>query len=161
MIVGIDPGGYGAIAAPDIQVVYDMPSKSVFITKNTKGKLQLRDKLNDIITEINNKLNISKIVVEAQRSFGKEGRNSMMTIGRNYDMFFSLAYYRGIEIDVIQPRDWKDYYKLTGKPKEASVDLCEELWPDMNFRGPKGAKKDGRADAMLIGQYYKEVKCTK
>lgn len=151
-ILSVDPGAKGALFLLGPNRVWDMPH-----IKTTRGKLQVFSELDEIISEVLAYGDLDVFTIEEQRSFGKEGRNSMMTIGRNYQMFFDLAYFHNINTCIVYPRDWKEYHNLIGTDKEASVFLAEEMFPEVAFRTPRGRKLDGRADAALMAVYWRDV----
>jgi hypothetical protein len=63
-----------------------------------------------------------------------------------------------VDFVLFEPSDWTRAYTLEGggtlqgQGKAAHVALARELAPDVVYVGPRGALRDGRADAVLLAQ---------
>ena len=58
-----------------------------------------------------------------------------------------------IPYDLVTPTVWMKAMGVGLGSKEASCLRAEQLFPGRSFRGPRGGKKDGVAEASLIAKY--------
>lgn len=145
-VLGIDPGASGALAwIEDDQCVAmkDMPLKD----KKVDG-WQLR-------YFIEHYGPVEYVVIEKVHSMPKQGVVSTFKFGMSYGAALGVTQALKLQILDVPPQTWKKYFDLTGKGKEASIDLALEKWPeakDWLYR-----KKDhGRADAALMALWGME-----
>lgn len=157
--IGIDPGAKGAFAIIDedgrISLLEDMPTYQVRKKKHivdAKGIKKLLD--NDPVYASMTRL----CIIEKQQSMGKEGRNTMLSIGISFGYLEMALIDRDIPYDIIRPQVWKKEFGLTGeKSKESSISKAEKLFPSSSLYGPKGGGKDGRAEALLMAEYSRRL----
>ena len=142
--IGVDPGKKGAIAIINedgsLDELHDMP----LIGKEYHLKR---------IAEIVQEHDIAFAVVEHQQVFGKEGRKTAFTIGVGYGILVMALESAGISYEEVRPTKWKPAFTLSKKEKADSVRMAQKLFPDGEFVTPRGALKDGRAEACLIAEY--------
>jgi len=161
IIVGIDPGVFGAFAIirhPEVLEVYDFPILTTLkTTKTKKGNLKKKTELDIEEFYITYKNLIRTwhpdlIIIEQVAARPGQGVSSMFSFGRT--MGATEAIIRtvgGIPIRYVQPAVWKKHHKLIKKGKDASVALCRLHYPAMTETFKKS--KDGRAEAVLIAEY--------
>ena len=152
MRVGIDVGISGAIAFlnDDLSLVgvFDMPvmvlsAKKQQVNATELGKL-FRFWLYDVPVE-----NVTAYV-EQVHSMPGQGVSAMFNFGTGYGVIQGVLGALQIPMVLVSPAVWKRRAGLTGKPKDASRTLAQQLYP----AAPLGRKKDvGRADSILIARF--------
>lgn len=177
MILGVDIGKSGGIANDTLS--WDMPIKKRIIKdaiyvldKDSKGRKQVyktgpnkgkvKKKLKTAAkyaTELDLKsiYNIFKdasvVVFEGmQQSFGNSAK-STKTTAYNEGKLHAVAELANCTIVVVPPHKWKKDMKLSNEKIE-SVQMAEQLRPHEKFRTPKGRLLDGRAEAILIREWW-------
>jgi crossover junction endodeoxyribonuclease RuvC len=140
IIIGVDPGVSGALALFDegkLQSVADMP---VF-----EGRVDA--------LELSALLQGAEIVyVENQHPMPRNGTIASFKLGMNYGVVLATIENLMIPIVRIPASTWKIWNGLRGKPKDASVQLARELWPNLRPE-IRLAKHHNRAEAALIARY--------
>ena len=94
-------------------------------------------------------------VVEHVHSMPKQGVASTFKFGRADGVLYGVL--AALEVPTIKvgSHQWKRFFHLTGKPKDASRALAIKLYPsiaNLNFK-----KHHGRADALLLARYLYET----
>lgn len=155
MIIGIDPGITGAIAAiyPEGDYhVADMP-----IMANGKGSAKVKSKVNPsgLVTVIeflrDGPFGKRKATVYLERvsSMPGQGVASMFSMGDTFGCIRGVCAALDIPLEIITPQSWKKAYGL-GSDKEVIRAKAIELFPD----APLTRKKDhNRAESLLIARY--------
>jgi len=154
LIIGIDPGLDGAIAAIDTHgsfiTVFDVPT---FTLQGNKGKkkrtLDLRGTF-EILEGLADGKNCTAYI-ELVHSMPKQGVRSMFTLGETFGALKMALAALKIPFEEITPQRWKKVM-LHGMPKDkdASRYKAQQLFPS----APLTRKKDhNRADALLIARY--------
>lgn len=153
-ILGIDPGGTGAIAmiaGPDLLFVEDMP---VFIVKRGRGN---KPELN--IPEFQALMSAWRPeVIWFERVGGMDGQSASaaFNFGRVTGAAEALARASGARFEQESPHIWKKQLKLTGKNKDDARAMATARWPQhaASFRLKK---HDGRAEAALLAEYGRRM----
>jgi hypothetical protein len=193
IIVSVDPGLSGGIAIMDEKIKgIDMPTikvevspkKEIFDLLNNKkqyiksgpnkGKPKMKIKKpakfkKDIdikkIYEIFNMADIIVIEMQGARP-GCSAMSSALTM-KNYGKLLAAATIANKELFIVSPNLWKKYFNLT-LSKEEKIKLTNSEYKKLSIKKIKKlydyeTKKDGIADAILIGKYYieKELSNTK
>ncbi len=148
MIVSVDPGNTGAIAAlgdtGTLLAVHDMP----VVNKNVSPALVFR--LMRLLA--NSSTNgVERVIIERAQSMPGQGVVSTFRYGTGYGIVLGVALEWPVEL--VTPTEWKRGMKLAGKDKDASRQRAIEEWPGSAslFR----RKKDhGRAEAALLGLWW-------
>jgi crossover junction endodeoxyribonuclease RuvC len=156
MIIGIDPGLYGAIGVLTDQgqflAVHDMPRVLVnpsAVVKERVDGAALRSLLQDLqLTRT-----ISYVVVERVHAHPDQGVSSVFSFGHSLGVIEGVLASLKLTYELVTPQAWKKYYKLTGKKKDAKEQgraVAIKLFPD----APLGLKKHAdRAEALLLARY--------
>ena len=58
-----------------------------------------------------------------------------------------------IPFELPTPQAWKKDVVQPKEGKEASMNAAARLFPDAEIYGPRGGRKDGRAEALLIAYW--------
>jgi Holliday junction resolvasome RuvABC endonuclease subunit len=138
VIIGIDPGLTGAIAATAGETLLwaeDMPAAG--------GRIAI-----PLLRQIIESDPPTLIAVEHVHSMPKQGVSSTFKFGVAYGVALGVAsHWRTIHIP---SQEWKKTFRLNGKPKDAARALAIELWPDHAALFARKARGQARADAALI-----------
>ena len=142
VIVGIDPGKSGAIAAlsadGQLQWVEDMTD----LTGTGIGSW-LAERLEGEIVRV--------CAVEQVHAMPKQGVSSTFTFGAGYGALLGALGALGVKTWMVTPNRWKREAKLSAD-KTASRQRAAELWPaDAHLF--RRVKDDGRAEAVLIADW--------
>lgn len=174
IVVGVDPGGKGALAlyrpnvAPmpgppgtDITIqppkllVWDMPTREVQVTKNKfKTELDL-DALHKLAALLVDSYGAQRVVIE--KVGGMPGQGSGFTFGWNCGVVHMAFISCGITPEIVSPGQWKKDAQVPADKKEA-VKCADATFPDYvgEFRRPHATQKgksvvrSDRAEAALL-----------
>lgn len=158
IIVGIDPGNKGGIAAI-----------------NNRGKLihaepmpKSAGLINKLLCEIIYNSDDTEVWIEKAQPHRttkdhKEGITQIFSTGYNYGKIKTIAevlkyraeeWGRRFHIEEVYPLTWKSAFKLS-KDKELSMKMCMFLYPESKdlIYCEKGGALDGVAEAILIAYY--------
>lgn len=153
LVIGVDPGLSGAIAAVEPKTehlawVIDMP-----IAGNTIATPLLADIHNVDAYGPWDVRRSDPVAIERVHSMPKQGVASTFTFGQAYGTLIGWFSARGHRIEHVTPVEWKRGFRLTAKDKDAARLLAIELWPDMADQFKRKADI-GRADAALIALHH-------
>ena len=154
VIFGIDPGLIGACAGIKFNKNKVINYGVFDFIKNNYDELDpvdLLEKMNFSLKD--NKGGEFHCFIEHAQAMPGNGVTGMFNYGVGYGIILATLTIGEIEYTKIRPAKWKKYFGLIKKPKLASVELAEKLFPDAELRGPRGGLKDGRAEALLIAEY--------
>lgn len=161
LILGIDPGITGAIAAVTpsgaLQWVLDMPVRDAGKKSRKASEIDgvelarvLRPHLADV----------AEAWIEEVTPMPSFGRDQAVKAGHGPFASFSLGDSRGcirgvcetlgLSVQRVHPRTWKSHYRL-GSDKDASRALAVRLYPGCEALARK--KDHGRAEAILLARY--------
>jgi crossover junction endodeoxyribonuclease RuvC len=162
IIIGIDPGITGAVAAIDhhgMQAVEDMP----FMEKSSsKGKATVRNQINaaalaDLLRRltIDYETNAIMVFIERVGSMQGQGVATMFSIGHSCGMIEGVVAALRLPHRLITPGEWKKAMKLPrGGDKNEARALAQRLYPQAPLQL---VKHHNRAEAILIARYGYEV----
>lgn len=147
ILIGIDPGLSGAIAALDGDKcigIWDMP-----VMNKSKGKNQIDPYgLKDLLARINPAM----AWVEFVSAMPGQGVTSMFSFGEGCGVIRGCLACHLLPHQYVVPRKWKKHFNLLGKDKSASIPAAKQLIPSSaEWITLKG--HNGRADAVLIAKY--------
>jgi crossover junction endodeoxyribonuclease RuvC len=150
MIIGIDPGKSGALAAltdnGHLIEVFDMPVVGTTIS----GAL-----LDEWIHNWVDPLAPTNVVavIEDVHAMPKQGVSTMFAFGRALGLVEGVVQGNGIPLHYVSPARWKRDMRL-GRDKGASRQRAIELWPS-SAPAFRRVKDDGRAEAALIAEWWR------
>ena len=164
MIVGVDPGLDGAIvfvpegvdrgSIPDIEI-YDMPTVKIRKSKRAYDYAEIeRILFNPVVVEF---VKAGLVVIEQTQPMPR-GRNSQAShgLGLCEGLFRGLCLAGKCPHVLYRPKIWQKHFgikKIKGDLKAQSYQIASGLFPNTSLTGPRGGKKDGRTDALLIAEY--------
>lgn len=163
IIISIDPGLKGAIGVISLSdkeikeyCVHDMPTMEVEKSnKKIKNMIDL-EKLDKLICRICDE-NIEKEIiswVERVSAMPGQGVTSMFSMGRGLGNVEMVLTCYNIPINWVSPQTWKKEVIFgAGSDKLISIDKAKDLFPLCEFETKRGRIIDGRAEALLIGEY--------
>lgn len=143
LVLGVDPGATGAIAALDavtgvLMWVEDMPSHEGVVSA-------------PLAADLLDSWPIMTAWVENVHSMPKQGVSSSFKFGRAFGTIVGVLGGARVPVEYVTPAVWKKQARLS-KDKGASRRAACELWPDRSdlFKRVKDAD---RAEAALIARY--------
>ena len=148
MIVGIDPGKSGGIAAVGDNGKFIDGIRMPIIKHGKRDVVDTR-KLTDWVGEISDGY-VDTIVIEQVNAMPGQGVTSMFNFGRHTGAVEGWALEFGKPVQWVTPRKWKAYYNLS-KDKRASLDRAvlefgwDKRWDVL--------ANDGIAEAALLALY--------
>lgn len=150
VIIGVDPGVSGAIAAISTLgnpiAVYDMPVISEGTKQQTSTHLAAA-----IFKKIAAEHNVLLVVLEHVTAMPKQGVTSSFNFGMNYGILRGVIGTLELPVTTIRPTIWKKFYQI-GHDKDKARKLALDTWPTLAEKLKR--KKDvDRAEAMLLANY--------
>lgn len=158
IIIGIDPGATGAIAAifPDeVAELNDIPVTKRIVGKKSRTFCYIPG-IAQILTSYaqNPDYNVTAYI-ERQHAMPKQGVVSMFVLGELYGALQGIFSALGVRYKTVRPQEWKkEVLSFTRADKQQSILKAVDLFPDLAQHMSR--KKDhGRAEALLIAEYGK------
>jgi crossover junction endodeoxyribonuclease RuvC len=151
MILGLDPGTSGAIAALDgheVALLADLPVH-MLAAKGRGDRAELD--VHTLHTLIAGLGPIEHVFVERVAARPGNGSVSMFRFGQACGAIYATLVVLGISITLVQPKAWQRHHGI-GPTPDAARQRAVQLYPAI---APRLARKaDGnRADALLIADY--------
>lgn len=175
-IISFDPGKDGAISVIDSETkeilwILDMPTYNADVS-GKKRSLPDWDVIDGHIVGLMVKFPGPHHFV-TEKLWPQNGPRS--TGQSNFNLgFFKGAFERtakhlGYTYTQISPSTWQNYYGITNRgrkkmglkeidTKEEAMKVCLKLYPDLEYKTPRGRILDGRFDSVLLGRYFIETK---
>jgi hypothetical protein len=163
-LIGIDPGlngGFGVLTQEAKKKGRGWEEPTIVKAGRIYGK---RDRLPTMLdfSKLSQELegyltDDSIIIIEKVHSMPRDGVVSAFTFG---GVFESLRlYFAGEKCVYVSPQVWKKSIGLTGKDKQASIDLALSLFPPASHFIPEGCRvpHDGASEATLIAYFWSKV----
>lgn len=159
MIIGIDPGISGAIAAVTdhgnmVIAVHDMPVVVSAVKSRTAHEVDAAGLA--LILRSLDLAAVKSVVIERVHAMPGQGVSSMMSLGDSKGVVRGVCAALGLPIEYVEPQRWKKHAGLMGSDKDASRCLALQLWPSM-AESLKLKKHHGRAEALLIARFGAKV----
>ena len=150
VIIGIDPGLYGAVAilAEDgaVEALYDTPTLTLRTSRGTRQEYAVPGLV--ALLEPYRGLPCHVLIEEAQPMPG-QGVRSMFTCGLGMGVWLGILAALALPHSRVRPQVWKKALGL-GKDKEAARLRAQQLFPTADLRLKK---HHGRAEALLLARY--------
>jgi len=171
VVIGIDPGLDGGIAAVPLRGPSDIGSPRASVTpmpvigKKGKGKRALNlDAIVALVREVDQRAGggpgAVRIVLETQQAMPGQGVSSMFQIGRGFGALEMLGPAMRHATTYVRPQEWQKEM-LAGTPADMDTKgraelAAQRLWPGVDFRESERCKKahDGMVDALLIAWWW-------
>jgi len=143
LFLGIDPGQKGAIAiinsAGSICRLNDWPGNEVEAARIIRSELDANWQL--------------VAALEKVSAMPKQGVTSMFKFGTSYGMWKGILAALQIPFKEVRPQMWQKGVVSKAQDKAPVMAAAARLFPGAELYGPRGGKKDGRADALLIADW--------
>jgi len=158
LIIGVDPGLSGAIAAIDhnglFRGVWDMPVEVTHTGKNRVCAWLLLQVFKEIMEMAVDQEGADVPVmcyVESVSAMPGQGVTSMFNFGDGFGVVRAVIAVSQVPVTFVSPVKWKRTMGMIGTDKNYSLTLARQYWPD----APLTLKKHtGRADALLIAKAH-------
>jgi crossover junction endodeoxyribonuclease RuvC len=151
MILGVDPGTSGAIAALDrgkVALLEDLPVHTVAAKgRGDRAELDVHT-LHALIARLGP---IEHAFVEKVAARPGNGSVSMFRFGQACGAIYATLAVMGIPITLVQPKAWQRHHGIGPSP-EAARQRAAQLYPQIAPRLVRKANAN-RADALLIANY--------
>jgi crossover junction endodeoxyribonuclease RuvC len=152
MILGVDPGLYGAIAlywpGQDVLYVHDVPTHSLTVNGKVRHRL---DKAGLAVIVRTAALAAKLAVIEDVHSMPAQGVASSFSFGAVTGAIQQCVVDNEIAFRLVAPAVWKRRFGLTAD-KDAARARASELMPKHAHWWAR-KKDDGRAEAALLAYY--------
>lgn len=146
---GVDPGQKGGLSA------IDENNKIIFCAPMSNENLvnlfiQLK---NDTIERNDGVI----VCVEKVGAMPGQGVTSMFNFGKSAGYIEGVLSALKIPYQLVPPQTWKKCFSLFHKDKSASIQVCKQLFPEVNlFPTPRCRKEsDGMGESLLMAEYAK------
>ena len=138
MILGVDPGRYGGIAMLGNTAVslYPMPATDGHTYNISAIAKILGMQFPDLLV-------IERVTRPA-------------SLVRCMAIFEGMGWAMGYRVETVRPQEWKKHFGL-GPNKQASLDLARERFPHLAHEFKRVTRDDGKAEALLLALFAKEV----
>lgn len=149
LIIGVDPGAYGALAwlhAGRLVRIEDMP-----ILKIRRGKTDKAEVDGYLLSRMLSDHKADILIVEQVGGISGQSASAAFNFGRAAGAVEYQAMAVGMRVERAPPQTWKKALRLN-PGKDAARAMATRLWVDKAdlFRR---VKDDGRAEAALIAEY--------
>jgi crossover junction endodeoxyribonuclease RuvC len=166
--IGIDPGLDGALAmvVGTRAFVWDTPTITVTGTgKTKKGNPKHKRKYEAakmavllkqlIVWAFKQELEL-RVGIELVSTRPKLSAQSVLQTGRGVGLWEGMVTYAGLAMEVVTPQSWKKELlgKGAGSDKNLSILKAQTLFPGVANKLAR-KKDDGRAEAILIAEYFR------
>lgn len=138
--IGIDPGAKGGISVVSGKSATTEPYTDAELKRICRELMQCGY---DVVC-----------CLEKVSAMPKQGVTSMFNFGKAYGYIKGVLEAFGIPYQEISPQRWKKEFGLNSD-KARSVQVCQQLFPDVNLLATPRCKKphDGMAEALLMAEY--------
>jgi crossover junction endodeoxyribonuclease RuvC len=157
MIIGIDPGLSGAIAAINNGRLLAVEYMPTIARLHGKGQQVDAGELASLLIALRSGNDICVVWIEAVSSSPQMGVRSAYNFGEGVGLIHGVLATLQFPVRLTRPQVWKKAAGLIGKDKDASRSLARQLWPDwsdsFNLK-----KSDGMAEAAIIALMAEESK---
>ena len=79
----------------------------------------------------------------------------MFNFGKSAGYIEGVLSALGIPYQLVPPNKWKKEFSLIGKDKQASIETCRKLFPELDLKRTERCRtdSDGKAEATLLAEY--------
>jgi crossover junction endodeoxyribonuclease RuvC len=144
--IGIDPGakgGYAVIAKSETgQAVFAYPWDDSFFAMEMASLMQMKE--HGIVA-----------AVEKVGARPGQGTVSMFNFGKSAGYIEGVLSALGIPYQLVPPNKWKKEFSLIGQDKQASIETCRKLFPELDLKRTERCRteSDGLAESALLAEY--------
>ncbi len=153
-IMGVDPGGKGAMAivhGTDLIAVADMPVFQVTRGKGAKAELDVFGFCDFMET-----WTPAVVFFEQVGGITGESASAAFNFGRIAGAAEALCKAHGARFQFVAPHIWKKHMRLTGTAKDDARLMATNRWPSQHKAFAR-KMDDGRAEAALLAEYGRQI----
>lgn len=158
--IGIDPGLDGAIVALDAnsKIVEVVDAKTLTVSAN-KAKRSLSAAMMVSTLRRMTRCTGAVIAIEQWLTMPKQGAVSAATGGSGWGYYIGILAALGVPYVVAHPLTWQRAIlsRCPGKGKGRAVAYAERRWPQLVLHTERGRLLDGRADAVCLAEYARQI----
>jgi crossover junction endodeoxyribonuclease RuvC len=151
LIVGIDPGGSGAIAIigerGEIHEVHDMPVIEIMVDKTKRKRISAHG-----VADVLKGLDIEMVVIEQVGGITGQSASAAFTFGHSCGLIQGVVIGLKLPVALLPSQRWKKAAHLPADKGAARL-RAQQLWPEEAKLFAR-VKDDGRAEACLIARHY-------
>ena len=156
IVIGIDPGITGAVAAindGDVVEVWDTPTSQTKVGKKTKTDY-MPSEMSEIFAGY--PPSYVHVFIESVHAMPGQGVCSMFGFGKGFGLWLGILAALKMPRTLVTPQAWKKEMMQGMRDKDAARIRAQELFPSLTEKLSR--KKDiGRADAILICEYGRRI----
>lgn len=158
VVIGIDPGGKGAIALMidgKLEDVFDMPADKVLTGKSKRTRVNAASVAVLLLSfpTAYNPGDSMHVFIENVSSMPKEGVASAFAFGKACGIVEGAVAACGFSYTMVTPQTWKKAVGMPrGKDKNAARRRAGQLFPELAQKFAR-VKDDGRSEAALLAYY--------
>lgn len=143
--IGVDVGAKGGMAAID--------ENNQIIMLLTMS----RENLVEFANELKSRNEPMIACVEKVGAMPNQGVTSMFSFGKSAGFIEGVFESFKIPYELIPPQKWKKEFGLINKDKNGSINICKNLFPEVNLLPTSRCRKesDGLAESLLMAMYAK------
>ena len=151
--IGIDPGKSGGIAIIDTEINSTHVTPVILSGKDidafaiSKWIIHILKGRNNVVA-----------CIEKVHAMPGQGVTSMFKFGFVTGVMHGIIRTLGIPLHLVTPQAWKkEILAGTPKDKDAAIDYCRRVYPNVNLLATPRSRKphSGMADALCIAEYAK------
>ena len=170
-VIGVDPGGSGALAHYDITNntldVEDIPTWNMAVGQKVRKRIDGVGLLEYF--EMKKMMGVQLVMIEAVGGRPKQSASSGYVFGFGVGLIYMACIATRLPIETVPPQTWKKMMRVPGKGKRAAakegrtlkqtegmiVQRADELFPSYSslWRGPRGGYRLDRAEAAILARY--------
>lgn len=143
--IGVDVGAKGGMAAIDEnnQIIMILPMR--------------RENLVEFANELKSRNEPMIACIEKVGAMPNQGVTSMFSFGKSAGFIEGVFESFKIPYELITPQKWKKEFGLINKDKNGSINICKNLFPEVNLLPTSRCRKesDGLAESLLMAMYAK------
>lgn len=159
LILGIDPGAYGAMALYDTEarrIVFssDMPTSEIKVGKTKRKRLVIPHLIANLAF-VRSEFEAKVAVIEEVGGITGQSASAAFAFGYSVGVTHAAALAVGFAVETVQPGKWKKELKVPVDKKDAVAKACELLPDDkQRFYNKRGTPQDGVAEAAMIAYWF-------
>jgi crossover junction endodeoxyribonuclease RuvC len=146
LFIGIDPGQTGALAVINKNL-------EIHHITDWSSEILIAEALRKIKKNAVGKGIILNAALEYAHAMPDQGVTSMFRFGTNYGIWQGILAAFAIPYVIVTPQKWQKGVIKKAETKAPAISAAARLFPSAELWGPRGGKKDGRADALLIAYW--------
>lgn len=145
--MGIDPGKSGAVA------VINASSEIILLEDCPPTEKGMADLIKGLFSPYVDEYEPLQAAIEHVHAMPKQGVSSTFKFGMGYGLWKGILVALEIPFVEVRPQAWQKGLFKKADGKDAAMAVASRMFPSAELYGPRGGKKDGRADALLLADW--------